>query len=174
MYVVVNNMEEKTIPTGNNSITNDATEVLAKKILVGLERQGTTTIEGNLILEQDRVFEGNLLVKGNIISKPSYKNSLTVKGNISANEINCVKTLSAKNIDAGDTSASEIYAIKIYVRELCASSIDAREVIASSINADHISAESVSSWGPINYSGIMASPITIELVKKQDASDSGE
>ena len=47
------------------------------------------TINGNLILEKDTVFEEDLIVKGNIIGKNGMRYNLRVKGKIDCHNINC-------------------------------------------------------------------------------------
>jgi len=68
----------------------------------------TKTIKGNLILTKDTIFEGNLIVEGNI---QGYHN-LKVNGNINARDITAwdidAWNINAWNINAGNINACDI------------------------------------------------------------------
>ena len=112
-----------------------------------------TVIHGDLVLDHDTVFEGPLVVEGNIRGKDSYMYNLIVNGNINA-----------YNIDALDIVAQNIVAQNIYALDIVAVNIDAADINAWSIKAADINAHD------IKADGIEADLILCEsLVQDKDA-----
>ena len=68
-----------------------------------------TIIKGNLIMEKDIEYNGDLIVEGNILGKNGNRYNLKVHGNITARNISA-GNISAGNIDAWDISAWNITA----------------------------------------------------------------
>ena len=103
----------------------------------------TKIIEGNLILDDDTVFDESLEVHGSILGKNGNRYNLTVNGNISAEDITAWD-ISAKNITAKDISAENITAKNINAKNINAWNITVLDITANDITAKDITALDIS------------------------------
>ena len=94
-------------------------------------------IEGNLILDDDTVFDESLEVHGSIIGKNGNRYNLTVNGNISARD------MSTWDITAGNITARDITAKDIIAKNITAEDISAWDISAKGISANDITAEDI-------------------------------
>ena len=94
----------------------------------------TKIIEGNLILDDDTIFDEELEVHGSILGKNGNIYNLTVNGNIKARDI------SAWNIHAWNITAINIAAGNITANDITARNITAGDIIAMDITAENIDA----------------------------------
>lgn len=97
------------------------------------------TINGNLILEKDTVFEESIKVEGNIRGKDGIRFNLRVEGNIDALNIDA-RNIDARNIDALNIDAGNIDALNI----ICVSrkkKVKRAKTIAYSIVLDRLNRE---------------------------------
>ena len=102
----------------------------------------TTTIKGNLVMNKDMVYEGGLIVKGDIFGKDGIRHNLTVYGNITSGDI-FAKDIIAVDINSGNIDAEDMDVNNITARDIDAINIDARNINAGDINAKNIKAEDI-------------------------------
>ena len=79
-------------------------------------------------MDKDMEYEGDLIVKGNILGKDGNRYDLTVNGNIKAGDITA-RNITARNIIAGDINAYDITANE----DIIAGDITARDISARDI-----------------------------------------
>jgi hypothetical protein len=123
----------------------------------------TKIIEGNLILDKDKVFDDSLEVHGSIIGKNGKRYNLTVNGNISAKNITAWN-ISAKGISANDITAEDIEALNIDT-----GNIKAIDIYAWNITALNIKALNINAWN-ISARNIDASFILCEKLEQEPGS----
>ena len=87
----------------------------------------TITINGNLTLTEDTVFDEDLTVEGNIFCEGG-RFDLTVKGNINCLDIDC------HNIDCFDIDCSDINCSDINCHNIDCSDIDCHNIDGHDIN----------------------------------------
>ena len=97
-----------------------------------------TTIKGNLVMSKDMEYEGDLIVKGNILGKNGNRYNLKVHGNITAWDIDAWD-ISAWNITAGNINAGNITAKNITAKNITAGNLDVGDIDARNIDAGNIS-----------------------------------
>ena len=134
----------------------------------------TYTVHGNLILDIDSHYDGNLVVEGSISGVNNSKFSLMVRGNLRARDIN-VRDIDAVNIDAGDIKARNIDALwNIKAVDINATgNIKAGEDIdAGNIKAMDINARNIRAW-KIDAHNINAGDIDAYNIKAWDI-DAGD
>jgi hypothetical protein len=82
-----------------------------------------TIIKGNLIMEKDIEYNGDLIVEGNILGKNGKRYNLKVNGNIKAGDIAAwniiTRNINADNISARDIKAWNIIAGNITYYAVC-------------------------------------------------------
>ncbi len=100
-------------------------------------------------MDKDMEYEGDLIVKGNILGKNGNRYNLKVHGNITARNISA-GNISAGNIDAWDISAGNIDALNIDAGNIDAGNIDAWDIDAWDISAWNITAGNIDA-GNISY-----------------------
>ena len=107
-------------------------------------------IEGNLILDDDTVFDESLEVHGSILGKNGKRYNLTVNGNITARDMSTwdisAWNITAGNIDTGNIKAIDIYAWDITTKDISARNIRARNITAEDITAWDITAKNLDAW----------------------------
>ena len=79
----------------------------------------TTIIKGDLIIDNEMAYNGDLIVRGNILGKNNYIYNLTVNGSINARNIHAWN-ISAKNITAKNITARNITAFNIKAENITA------------------------------------------------------
>jgi hypothetical protein len=133
-------------------------------------------IQGDLILEKDTTFSESIKVNGSIFGKNGLRFSLTVYGDLDANDI-IVWDITAKNINAEDINAWNITAWNINAEDInawdiTAKNITARDIIAQDITAWDINANDINAWNitanDITANDITANDIICESRKKKD------
>ena len=130
----------------------------------------TYTVHGNLILDKDFHYVGNLVVEGSIFGIDEKMFSLTVEGNIKALDIRA-GDIDAENIDARDIDAWGIDAKDINAEDINASGkikawdIKAEDIAARDIDAWGIAARDIAVSGNINARNIAARDIDAENIK---------
>ena len=120
-------------------------------------------IEGNLILDDDTVFDESLEVHGSIIGKNGNRYNLTVNGNISARDMS-TWDITAGNITARDITAKDIIAKNITAEDISAWDISAKGISANDITAEDIEALNIDT-GNIKAIDIYAWNITALNIK---------
>ena len=101
-----------------------------------------TTIKGNLVMDKDMEYEGDLIVKGNILGKNGNRYNLKVNGNIKAEDID-VEDITALNIRAFDIIAGDIKAKNLNTLDITALNITALDINAEDIKALNINARNI-------------------------------
>ena len=101
-----------------------------------------TTIKGNLVMDKDMEYEGDLIVKGNILGKNGNRYNLKVHGNITAWDIDAWD-ISAWNITAGNINAGNITAKNITAKNITAGNLDVGDIDAWDISAWNITAKNI-------------------------------
>jgi len=109
----------------------------------------TKTIHGNLVLEKDTTFDGDIVVEGDIIGKKGERYALTVKGNLKAYDV-LVADLFAVDVIVHDIFVGDIFARNLTTHHMSTNSIFAlKDIFAGDIAAaGSISARSI--W----YNGV--------------------
>ncbi len=129
----------------------------------------TYTVHGNLILDKDFHYVGNLVVEGSISCIDEKMFSLKVEGNIEALDIRAgdidalgikARNIKAGNIDAWDIEALDIRAGDIDARNIAAGDIAASgNIKAENIDAGDIAAEDIKASWDIKAGDIAAGDI---------------
>jgi hypothetical protein len=101
-----------------------------------------TIIKGNLVMDKDMEYEGDLIVEGNILGKNGKRYDLKVNGNITAGNI-IARDIDAWNITASNITANDITAGDIHAGNITAGDIHAGNITAVDINALDISARDI-------------------------------
>ena len=97
-----------------------------------------TIINGDLVLEQNTTYEGDLIVYGNITGKNGARYNLTVHGNLNACDVN------ARDVNARDVNAMDVNAWNVNARDVNACDVNARDVNARDVNAGDVNAGDIS------------------------------
>ena len=130
-------------------------------------------IEGNLILDDDTVFDESLEVHGSIIGKNGNRYNLTVNGNISARDMSTwditARNITARNITADDITADDITAEDIEALNIDTGNIKAIDIYAWNITALNIEALNINAWN-ISARNIDASFILCEKLEQEPGS----
>ena len=102
----------------------------------------TITINGNLTLTEDTVFDEDLTVEGNIFCEGG-RFDLTVKGNINCSDINCSDidclNIDCHNIDCSDIDCHNIdgHDINYYAICFAYNNIKCKSIVGRRQNARH-------------------------------------
>ncbi len=177
--IALDDLKEPLRPVG----PRDDTTVTITEDITGKK---TYTVHGNLILDKDSHYDGNLEVEGSIFGIDKKLFSLTVEGNIKAlgieaQDINA-EDINAENIDARDINAYNIKAGDIDAWGIDALDIDAWGIDAKNIDAYNIDAYNIKAWdikagdikaGDINAYNIKAGDINARNIKAEDINASG-
>ncbi|MBU2685522.1 MAG: hypothetical protein KKF27_19965, partial [Gammaproteobacteria bacterium] len=91
----------------------------------------------DLVLTKDTTFKESIKVEGDIRGKDGKRFNLTVKGNITARNIDAWN-IDAGNIDAGNITAGNIDAWNITAMDIDAGNITAMDIDAGNIDAGNI------------------------------------
>jgi hypothetical protein len=118
------------------------------------EAEKTTRVEGDLLIKKDTVYEGNLVVNGNILGDSDIEHKLKVIGDLTVRdikarlEIDVSGKLSAGNIlTKGNLTASEVHAEgDIEAWNITASKIHAKNMIGLLIMSTHMSAWDINAF----------------------------
>ncbi len=146
--IALDDLKEPLRPVG----PRDDTTVTITEDITGKK---TYTVHGNLILDKDSHYDGNLEVEGSIFGIDKKLFSLTVEGNIKA-----------LGIEAQDINAEDINAENIDARD-----INAYNIKAGDINARNINAEDINASGKIKAWDIKASlDIMCKTLKQKEGS----
>ena len=109
----------------------------------------TKIFEDDLVLEESKIFEESIKVKGDIRCENTLYN-LTVKGCIDAENIDAwdidAENIDAWNIDAWNIDARDIDAENIHAGDIHAGNIDAWNIDAWNIHAEDIDAWNIDAW----------------------------
>ena len=99
----------------------------------------TTVIKGNLIMEKDMEYDGDLIVEGDIFGKNGKKHNLKVNGNITAGDITAGDII-ANDITADDIKAINIHAGNISYYAICFAyrSIKCKSIKGKRANSKHV------------------------------------
>ncbi len=113
---------------------------------------------GNLVMDRDMTFDGDLIVGGSISGKNGKKYALVVKGNIDAFGDIDVGIINARNIDAHAQSiyAATIDALDVETQDINALILNARNIDARNIDALTINARNIDAVGNIKTRTINA------------------
>ena len=118
-----------------------------KIIGMGRKKVQDTVVKGNLVLERDMSYQGNLVVEGSVVGTYGSRFNLEVNGDLRVSGNVSVSKLTATgsiNSDANISARSISVALDISACGISANSVRARDITTCKIRSYSVTAHSIS------------------------------
>ena len=114
---------------------------------MGRKKVQDTVVKGNLVLERDMSYQGNLVVEGSVVGTYGSRFNLEVNGDLRVSGNVSVSKLTATgsiNSDANISARSISVALDISACSISANSVRARDITTCKIRSYSVTAHSIS------------------------------